>query len=958
MVGRPSKRAKLSRYVDVNEARPAPTYERFRSYGIQNDGEMSVNTEYMLSQPTHEVPTVDDPSATLPSFDDWNETEYQETEEPEPQVEGSENIPRKQRTAAVYEIIRLEGRGSEGTRLNCCCWNRQCNSSMVCLTCVVHRHLSNPLHRIDMWNGSFFQSITLKALGLRVQLGHTPGERCYNAQPVSCDEFTVIDAHGIHDVAVDFCGCETAQIRYKQLLRARWFPATTSDPRTAATFGVLELFHLLSFESKVSAYEFYHSLARRSDNTGISPIKDRYSAFMRMMREWRHILQLMRAGRGHDPNGIKATPDGRVCGINIPNGWENSPPDIRWRYALFLAIDANFRLKRKAISTDDRDPSLNSGWAYFVEERAYKDFLSERITEPQERSTCVSHNAVNSADTKASRGLAATGVGSVVCARHEMRLPNSVGDLQKGEKYVNMDYLVFSVLVSFGLAVFNLSYDIACQWHKKIWSRNSMMPQRLQFNRENKTVRFFVPKFHLKAHIQSCQTTFSFNFSKWVGRTDGEAPERGWADINRVATSTREMGPGNRRDTLDDHFGDWNWKKTTMLGMLLRRTLLRKLKEAATAGRAHREELAELEGAIDASTLALWRVDVEAWEEDNTKPNPFESRVVPMTQAMVRLQFAERERRDLQDGIDSSLHAEISPSVLVANGLELEDQQRRLRADRKSSSQNPTDNQRAKLQTRSNALQRKLDAWVQVQVLYMPAVAPLRIRAQRDSSPQHELPEDFTLFLPSQLNPTTPCDLSLCQIEWQLRYAQADDALNDVRQNVRLHAHLNTFKTLHIRGQRASTRARSALDLAETKKCASRLKYEAARVALDALGERLGMVGWRDTFRPLNVSDMRPMGDVGSAGQSEGRRDIPWIWKSPVLAFFRWEMDADYEGSHAYAQRQISIREGLIRHFSMLWRDALSAVVAGLDPVPEVHTEMAEDQMPSLEGPPLQGDHE
>lgn len=23
------------------------------------------------------------------------------------------------------------------------------------------------------------------------------------------------------------------------------------------------------------------------------------------------------------------------------------------------------------------------------------------------------------------------------------------------------------------------------------------------------------------------------------------------------------------------------------------------------------------------------------------------------------------------------------------------------------------------------------------------------------------------------------------------------------------------------------------------------------------------------------------MGDVGSAGQSEGRRDIPWIWKSP-----------------------------------------------------------------------------
>lgn len=56
----------------------------------------------------------------------------------------------------------------------------------------------------------------------------------------------------------------------------------------------------------------------------------------------------------------------------------------RWRYALFLAIDANFQLKRKAVSSNDRDPSLNSGWAYFVEEDAYKKFLSERSTERQE----------------------------------------------------------------------------------------------------------------------------------------------------------------------------------------------------------------------------------------------------------------------------------------------------------------------------------------------------------------------------------------------------------------------------------------------------------------------------------------------------------------------------------------------------------------------------------------------
>lgn len=48
----------------------------------------------------------------------------------------------------------------------------------------------------------------------------------------------------------------------------------------------------------------------------------------------------------------------------------------RWLYALFLAIDANFRLKRKDVSSDSADPSLNRGRAYFVEEGRYKQHLA------------------------------------------------------------------------------------------------------------------------------------------------------------------------------------------------------------------------------------------------------------------------------------------------------------------------------------------------------------------------------------------------------------------------------------------------------------------------------------------------------------------------------------------------------------------------------------------------------
>ena len=42
---------------------------------------------------------------------------------------------------------------------------------------------------------------------------------------------------------------------------------------------------------------------------------------------------------------------------------------------MFVAIDANFRLKRRAISNEKRDPALGSGWGYFVEDGAYRQYL-------------------------------------------------------------------------------------------------------------------------------------------------------------------------------------------------------------------------------------------------------------------------------------------------------------------------------------------------------------------------------------------------------------------------------------------------------------------------------------------------------------------------------------------------------------------------------------------------------
>jgi hypothetical protein len=82
----------------------------------------------------------------------------------------------------------------------------------------------------------------------------------------------VIDINGVHKVCVDYCGCTVALERVDQLLQVRWYPATTVNPKSAATFNSLEYFQLLTFESKASAFQYYNSLSRRTDNTGLGEV--------------------------------------------------------------------------------------------------------------------------------------------------------------------------------------------------------------------------------------------------------------------------------------------------------------------------------------------------------------------------------------------------------------------------------------------------------------------------------------------------------------------------------------------------------------------------------------------------------------------------------------------------------------------------------------------------------------
>lgn len=112
--------------------------------------------------------------------------------------------------------------------------------------------------------------------------------------------------------------------------------------------------------------------------------------------------------------------------------------EIRWLYALFLAMDANFRCRRLNVSSEELDPGLVKGYGYFVRNNDYVEHLASYSKAfADEHSTCNNFDAIKLANSRGGPGIAASGLAACGCSRHDMRRPNSVADLHKGEQCVS-----------------------------------------------------------------------------------------------------------------------------------------------------------------------------------------------------------------------------------------------------------------------------------------------------------------------------------------------------------------------------------------------------------------------------------------------------------------------------------------------------------------------------------------
>ncbi|KAK7054021.1 hypothetical protein R3P38DRAFT_2501036 [Favolaschia claudopus] len=726
----------------------------------------------------------------------------------------------------LQEFVRRDGPGDFGKVCGTCGtaeegWRRfrceDCGPSTHCQECMTVRHELTPLHVLEEWTGNFWTRVSLASLGYVFQIGHG-GLSCPRPAPI-VRSMVVLDFPHIHEVKYRFCSCDMSDRanNLQQLLRAGWYPASTVDPATCATFKTLDSFRLLNVVGDLTVHDFVRVMEQQTDASGLEEIPERRKGFGRMSRQFAFVQRLKRAGRGHDAGGLDATKPGEcsvacwACpqeGINLPEGWEDVEPGYQFLYILIIAMDANFRLRNRLRANAHDDPPLGSGWGHIVEQGRYKKHLRNYVAE-KDISTCIAFAALAQKDTRLSTGLRASGMGGVICARHELVRPQGLGDLQKGERYANMDCIVLAALMGVTLLYIAIAYDIVCQYRINFQARMAKLPPDMHLDLARTKILYGLPVWHATAHERSCQSQNSLTFQPGVGRTDGEGTERVWSVFNGLATATKEMNWGAREDGIDDKVDHHNFQKNIRQGDALPRKLVIAIDERDCQVTA----FAEVDGTLEESLRNEWQGMVDAWTEDRTKPNPYQldEGTNGLSEASIRQALAQEE---LDEAVSSNatLHKSSVTSMLVM-GLQLEDHQDRIRRELKGRALLAGD-----LTERVASLRRsfhvKLKQFRRLQEIYTPgAIEELKAAEERrDSEMPPPAAEDIVLYLPSGLTlENREVIRGLGEKEARLRVGQLHDTVKRLRSRLHAKRHLLNFREEHWVGQRAGTRASTLL---------------------------------------------------------------------------------------------------------------------------------------------------
>ena len=173
--------------------------------------------------------------------------------------------------------------------------------------------------------------------------------------------------------------------------------------------------------------------------------------------------------------------------------------------------------------------------------------------------------------------------------------------------------------------------------------------------------------------------------------------------------------------------------------------------------------------------------------------------------------------------------------------------------------------QTTSLVERRTVLLKRIQRFREIQRIHMPGFDSSNHRhslpsaARNDTTPTAV--EDVSLFLPSELNDHDHrryCPAGLAGLENRLRYAEATDALEDLRHHLRTRSFTNRFKIANVTGQINNTRSRETQNRIDDKVRQSQIQYCRARTALLVLR---GKGEWEQVLQVLERSDVRALNE-------------------------------------------------------------------------------------------------
>ncbi|KAK0484124.1 hypothetical protein EDD18DRAFT_1112176 [Armillaria luteobubalina] len=238
----------------------------------------------------------------------------------------------------------------------------------------------------------------------------------------------------------------------------------------------------------------------------------------------------------------------------------------------------------------------------------------------------------------------------------------------------------------------------------------------------------------------------------------------------------------------------------------------------------------------------------------------------------------------------ASMGTLISANKMITDGLLAKQAQLDLQNEMKALGPHSTDIQHVKVLDKTSRLQREINLWMEVQLVYMPEVCSIHGEEDRTAGGECVVVWNIDLLLSLSLlmKHNILCNKQLLHYEWELRCAQAMEALGIVRCKVILETYIVNHKGVYGHSQKIGTTSNNLLDICCMEKTWSMATYNWAHEALWHLAGPLGMTDWHKTYCVLQIKDavliaglkQRKKRDTSSkemSGESTAPQ-LSWIW--------------------------------------------------------------------------------